>query len=583
MKKVLVYLKDYRKECVLAPLFKMTEAIFELFVPLIIASIIDNGIGSANKGLLIRDFLLLVILGVVGWIVAITAQYFSAKAATGFATKLRHHLFRHLLSLSYTEVDTIGISTMITRMTSDINQAQNGVNMFLRLFLRSPFVVFGAMIMAFTIDVRCALTFVFAIVGLFVIVSFITVKNIQMLEVVQGKLDRVLQRTRENLVGVRVIRAFCREEREVEAFQNENGILAVEQKRAGSVSAFMNPLTYILINIAIILLIQTGAFQVSLGKLTQGEVVALYNYMSQILVELVKLANLIVTLSKAMASINRISDILVIDNSMENGICKSDVEDENMTEQYNVFDHVGLAYAGNSEESLSDISFTVKKGQTIGVIGGTGCGKTSLVHLLPRFYDVTSGNVMIAGKNVKEYDVDYLREKVSIVMQKAVLFKGTIRSNLLWRKETASDEELSKAIAIAQAADVVEAKGGLSGTIEQGGRNLSGGQKQRLSIARALVGEPDILILDDSSSALDYATDARLRKAIKESTKGMTTFIVSQRTASIQHADCILVLEDGLLVGKGTHQELLQSCEVYREIYESQYQVNSDSKKGGTA
>lgn len=585
MKRVFVYLKDYIKECVLAPLFKMTEAIFELFVPLIIANMIDRGIGGENQGLLIRDFGLLVALGVIGWGVAITAQYFSAKAATGFATKLRHHLMKHLLSLSYTEVDTIGTSTMITRMTSDVNQAQNGVNMFLRLFLRSPFVVFGAMIMAFTIDAKCAMTFVFAIVGLFLIVSLITVKNIQMLELVQGKLDRVLQRTRENLTGVRVIRAFCREEREVESFRKENAILATEQKKAGSVSALMNPLTYVLINVAIILLIQTGAIQVSLGNLSQGEVVALYNYMSQILVELVKLANLIVTLSKAMASINRISDVLAIENSMKNG-SETKLDGQASTgreDAYIVFDRVSLTYAGNAEESLSDISFSVKKGETVGVIGSTGCGKTSLVHLLPRFYDVTSGSVMINGKNVKEYDTETLRETISIVMQKAVLFKGTIRDNLLWRKESATDEELTKAIAIAQAEDVVASKGGLQGKIEQNGRNLSGGQKQRLSIARALVGEPDILILDDSSSALDYATDANLRKALKESTKNMTTFLVSQRTSSIQHADKILVLDDGALVGVGTHQELLQHCDVYREIYDSQYQAASDDKKGGNA
>lgn len=575
MKRLLIYLKDYKKECVLAPLFKMLEASFELFVPLVIASMIDNGIAGQDKGILVRDFGILVLLGFIGLVVAVTAQFFSAKAAVGFATKVRHHLFEHLMGLSFTEIDTLGTSTMITRMTSDVNQAQTGVNMFLRLFLRSPFVVFGAMIMAFTIDFKCALYFVFAIVGLSIVVFTIMALNIPMMKNVQKKLDEVLRRTRENLTGVRVLRAFCREEDEVAEFKNSNEALTAVQKKSGSISGLMNPLTYVLINIAIVLLIYTGAVRVSLGDLSQGEVVALYNYMSQILVELVKLANLIVTLNKAMASANRISEVFAIESSMADGTkeLKTVAQDlEGAEEQpYIHYDHVCLTYSGSKEESLTDIDFTVKKGQTVGVIGGTGCGKTSLVHLLPRFYDVSKGAVMLDGINVKEYKQEELREKVSIVMQKAVLFKGSIRQNLQWRKADATDEEIMEAVTAAQALDVVEKKGGLDGEIEQNGRNLSGGQRQRLSIARALVGNPEIIILDDSSSALDFATDAALRKSLKELKGEPIVFIVSQRTSSIQHADLILVLEDGDLVGKGTHDELLKSCEVYQEIYMSQY------------
>lgn len=575
MKRLLVYLKDYKKECVLAPLFKMLEASFELFVPLVIASMIDNGIAGQDKGILVRDFGILVLLGFIGLVVAVTAQFFSAKAAVGFATKVRHHLFEHLMGLSFTEIDTVGTSTMITRMTSDVNQAQTGVNMFLRLFLRSPFVVFGAMVMAFTIDFKCALYFVFAIVGLSVVVFTIMALNIPMMKNVQKKLDEVLRRTRENLTGVRVLRAFCREEDEVAGFKKSNEALTAVQKKSGSISGLMNPLTYVLINIAIVLLIYTGAVRVSLGDLSQGEVVALYNYMSQILVELVKLANLIVTLNKAMASANRISEVFAIESSMVDGTkeMKTAAQDLEATEEqpYIHYDHVCLTYSGSKEESLTDIDFTVKKRQTVGVIGGTGCGKTSLVHLLPRFYDVSKGAVMLDGINVKEYKQEELREKVSIVMQKAVLFKGSIRENLQWRKADATDEEIMEAVKAAQALDVVEKKGGLDGEIEQNGRNLSGGQRQRLSIARALVGNPEIIILDDSSSALDFATDAALRKSLKELKGEPTVFIVSQRTSSIQHADLILVLEDGDLVGKGTHEELLKSCEVYQEIYMSQY------------
>ncbi len=586
MKRLLIYLKEYKKECVLAPLLKMLEASFELFVPLVIASIIDTGIAGNEKGLLIRDFGLLVLLGLIGLVVAVTAQYFSAKAAVGFATKLRHHLFSHLMGLSFTEIDTVGTATMITRMTSDVNQAQTGVNMFLRLFLRSPFVVFGAMVMAFTIDVKCALYFVFAIVGLSVIVFVIMALNIPMMKDVQKKLDTVLLHTRENLAGVRVIRAFCREEDEVENFVKSNEALTVRQKRSGSLSGLMNPLTYVLINVAIVLLIHSGAIKVSMGELTQGEVIALYNYMSQILVELVKLANLIVTLNKALASANRISEVFAMESSMKDGNIdfngkairndigevhlESSTSSENQAD-YITFEHVGLTYAGSAEEALSDISFSVKKGQTIGVIGGTGCGKTSLVHLLTRFYDATSGVVLLNGKNIKAYKQETLLSRIGIVLQKSVLFKGSIRHNLKWRKEDATDEELYAAITAAQALDVVEKKGGLDGEIEQNGRNLSGGQRQRLAIARALVGNPEILILDDSSSALDFATDAALRKSIKELPGEPTVFIVSQRTSSIQHADMILVLDDGALVGKGTHESLLNTCEVYKEIYESQY------------
>ena len=569
MKRLLVYLRDYKKECVLAPLFKMLEASFELFVPLVIASIIDSGIAGNEKGLLIRDFGLLIALGLIGLVAAVTAQYFSAKAAVGFATKLRHHLFKHLMGLSFTEIDKVGTSTMITRMTSDVNQAQTGVNMFLRLFLRSPFVVFGAMVMAFTIDFKCALYFVFAIAGLSVIVFAIMALNIPMMKDVQKKLDTVLLHTRENLAGVRVIRAFCREEDEVESFLRRNEELTAKQKQSGSLSGLMNPLTYVLINVAIVLLIHCGAIKVSMGSLTQGEVIALYNYMSQILVELVKLANLIVTLNKALASANRISEVFAMESSMVDGTEKFEAVD---TEDYIRFSHVGLTYAGSSEEALTDINFSVKKGQTVGVIGGTGCGKTSLMHLLTRFYDATSGEVLLNGKNIKEYKQETLRDTIAIVLQKAVLFKGSIRDNLRWRKEDATDEELMAAVKAAQALDVVEKKGGLDADVEQNGRNFSGGQRQRLAIARSLVGNPQILILDDSSSALDFATDAALRQSIRELPGQPTVFIVSQRTSSIQHADLILVLDDGVLVGKGTHDTLIENCEVYREIYESQYQ-----------
>ncbi len=570
MRKLLVYLKDYKKECILAPLFKMLEASFELIVPLVMASLIDKGIGYGDYQYVYKACFLLIILGMIGLACSVTAQYFSAKAAVNFATNLRHSLFEHLMGLSFTEIDTLGTSTMITRITSDVNQAQTGVNMFLRLFLRSPFVVFGAMIMAFTIDFKAALIFVCAIIGLSLVVFGIMAFNIPMLMEVQKKLDSVLMTTRENLTGVRVIRAFCKEENEISIFRGKNESLTKKQKTSGNLSALMNPITYILINLAIVVLIYSGAIEVSAGNITQGQVVALYNYMSQILVELIKLANLIVTINKAIACGNRISEVFEIQSSMEEYSGKKEKVNVNPDEII-TFNHVSLQYQGTADESLSDISFSVKRGQTVGIIGGTGCGKSSLVHLIKRFYDATKGEVLINGINVKQYKGDELRKLIGIVMQKAVLFHGTIRDNLYWGKENATEEDCENAIELSQSLDVVNKKGGLEAEVEQNGRNFSGGQKQRLSIARTLIGKPDILILDDSSSALDYATDAALRKAIRKLPNNPTVLIVSQRTSSIQFADFILVLDDGKLAGKGTHEELLENCEVYREIYESQY------------
>ncbi len=579
MKRLLIYLQDYKKECVLAPLFKMLEASFELLVPLVIAAIIDTGIGEgAGKEYIVKACFVLFALAFVGLISSVTAQFFSAKAAVGYATKLRAALFKHLQSLSYTEIDNIGTSTMITRMTSDVNQTQTGVNMVLRLFLRSPFVVFGAMIMAFTIDVKSALSFVAAILLLLIVVGGITWISIPLMKRVQGHLDEVLLVARENLVGIRVIRAFCKEEEEVERFAEKNRNLTRGQKRAGSVSALMNPLTYIIINVAIVYLIWTGAIQVDQGILTQGQVVALYNYMSQILVELIKLANLIVTMNKALASANRIADVFEIEPSMQwevqSGLCKDSEKrsaENAAQEDIVVFRDVCLSYAGGGDEALSDIDFTVKRGQTIGVIGGTGSGKTSLVNLIPRFYDVSRGQVLVDGKDVRAYAQEELEKKIAVVPQKAVLFKGTIESNLRWGKEDATMQELEAAVEAAQAADVVAAKGGLSGEVAQAGKNLSGGQRQRLTIARALVKQAPILILDDSASALDMATDARLRAAIRELSYKPTVFIVSQRTNAIMDADQIIVLDDGRVEGIGTHEQLLSACEVYREIYESQF------------
>ncbi len=585
MKKLLVYLKDYKKETVLAPLFKLLEASFELFVPLVMAAIIDNGIANGDRGYIGRMCLVLIALGIIGLTCSITAQYFAARAAVGFAAQMKQALFAHIQSLSFTEMDTVGTSTLITRMTSDANQVQNGVNMVLRLFLRSPFIVFGAMIMAFTIDVKAALVFVAAIPLLSLVVFGIMVITTPMYRKVQGGLDAVLGITRENLTGVRVLRAFNKEESERKRFEAANGALAQMQKAVGRLSALMNPVTYIIINGAVIALVWTGAWQVENGVITQGEVVALVNYMSQILVELIKLANLIVTITKAIACGNRIESIFEMSSSLtdpaaENG--QKAAEDGQKTPSGAsrtqdvpavAFEHVCLTYKNAGAESLTDIDFQARSGQTIGVIGGTGSGKSSLVNLIPRFYDVTKGRVLVDGRDVREYQLSELRGKIGMVLQKAVLFQGTIRENLLWGKEDASDEELYRALEIAQARDFVEEKnGGLDAPVAQGGKNLSGGQRQRLTIARALVRRPSILILDDSASALDYATDARLRKAIREMEEGPTVFIVSQRAASIRHADQIIVLDDGEVAGIGTHEQLLAGCPAYQEIYYSQFE-----------
>ena len=574
MKKLLVYLKAYKKETILAPLFKMLEASFELFVPLVIAAIIDTGIENKDVPYIVRMAIVLVVLAIVGLTCSLTAQYFSAKAAVGFAAKLKSALFAHIESLSFKEIDTLGTSTLITRMTSDINQVQSGVNLVLRLFLRSPFIVFGAMIMAFTIDVKAALIFVVAIPLLAIVVFGIMLVSIPLFKKVQGALDGVLGITRQNLTGVRVIRAFNKEQSEIENFDEKNAVLTGLQKFVGKISALMNPVTFIIVNGAIATLIWVGAIRVDAGILSQGQVVALVNYMSQILVELVKLANLIITVTKAVACGNRIQSVFEIKPSMEEGSRKYSVSSE---DGYAVeFKNVNLCYNEGADNSLTGIDFSVRKGETVGIIGGTGSGKSSLVGLIPRFYDATQGQVLVDGVNVNEYSFDELREHVGIVMQKAVLFKGTIRENLKWGKNDATDEELWAAIDAAQAREFVETKdGGLDFEIAQGGKNLSGGQKQRLTIARALVRKPDILILDDSASALDYATDARLRAAIAALPGNMTVFIVSQRTASIMHADKIIVLDDGQMVGMGTQEELLENCEVYKEIYNSQFKTTS--------
>ena len=564
MKKLLVYLKDYIKESILGPLFKLLESLFELFVPLVIAAIIDTGIENGDTGYIIKMCLVLVLLGFVGLAFSITAQYFAAKASVGFVSKIRHVLFGHIQSLSYSELDQIGTSTLITRMTSDMNQVQNGMNLALRLLLRSPFVVFGAMIMAFTIDVPSAMIFVYVTVVLLIVVFGIMLGSIPLYKKVQQKLDAVMTVTRENLTGVRVIRAFCKEDEETDDFINKNNELTASQKFVGKISALMNPVTYVIINLAIIWLIHTGAVRVEAGILTQGAVVALYNYMSQILVELIKLANLIINITKSIACGNRIQAVLDIKPDLESG---SSSCNEGSVE----FDHVNLRYKNAGADSLSDITFTAAKGETIGIIGGTGSGKSSLVSLIPRFYDAASGEVKVGGVNVKDMDVEQLREKIGVVPQKAVLFHGTIRENMQWGVTNASDDEIMEAIEAAQGLDVIKAKGGLDCEIEQGGKNLSGGQRQRLTIARALVKKPEILILDDSASALDFATDAALRKSLRELDYHPTVFIVSQRTSSIQHADRIIVLDDGAAVGIGTHDELMKSCSVYQEIYNSQF------------
>ncbi len=573
MKKLLVYLSHYKKESVLGPLFKLLEASFELLVPLVMAAVIDKGIAGRDTGYVVRMCLVMVGLGVIGLVCSVTAQYFAAKAAVGFATGVRHALFSHIQSLSYTEMDTLGTSTMITRMTSDVNQVQSGVNMTLRLFLRSPFIVFGAMAMAFTINVKAAMLFVVTIPLLSIVVFGIMLATMPLYKKVQAGLDRVLGSTRENLTGVRVLRAFNKEEEERKRFSERNGALTRMQVFAGRISALMNPMTYVIINGAVVALIWTGAIQVDGGIITQGQVVALVNYMSQILVELIKLANLIVTITKALACASRISAVLETESSMTSPSEEGWTEAMETGERGTVeFSHVELTYKNAGAHSLTDVNFKAERGQTIGIIGGTGSGKTSLVNLIPRFYDATEGAVLVDGRDVKEYPLHVLRDKIGVVPQKAVLFKGTIRDNLRWGKEDAGEEELWEALALSQAKEFVEKKAdGLDTMINQGGKNLSGGQRQRLTIARALVKKPEILILDDSASALDFATDAKLRAAIRGMKERLTVFIVSQRAASIQYADQIIVLDDGEVAGIGSHETLLAGCPVYQEIYYSQF------------
>lgn len=612
MKELLKYIKDYKKECVLGPLFKLLEACFDLTVPIVMAKIIDEGIAKSDSHFILVYGGVLILLAAVGLLSSITAQYFAAKAAVGFATNLRHGLFKHIESLSFTEMDTVGISTLITRMTSDINQMQSGVNMALRLFLRSPFIVFGAAVMAFTVDVKAAIVFAVVIPILAVVVLGIMAVSMPLYRKVQAGLDGILGRTRQNLTGVRVIRAFDKEEAEKEDFNNENQILTNLQLLVGKISALTNPVTYIFLNVALVVLLYVGAIRVDGGLLTQGKVIALVNYMSQILVELIKLANTIVLSTKAVACGNRIQSVFemkpsimddfVSDDEEFGSMKKSDnAESSKLTDEENVlgfekelinksadsiskgaevvFENVDLTYKGAGDKSLENISFTAPAGSTIGIIGGTGSGKSSLVNLIPRFYDATAGKVLIDGKNVKDYKVSEVRSIVGIVMQKAVLFKGSIRENMKWGNDKATDDEINFALENAQAAEIVSGKeGGLDYMIEQSGRNLSGGQKQRFTIARALVRRPKVLILDDSASALDFTTDAKLRKSLKQLGYEPTTFIVSQRTSSIKHADMILVLDDGKVVGKGTHDELLENCEVYHEIYMSQFK---DKKADG--
>lgn len=575
MKQILKYLKEYKKECICAPLFKLLEASFELIVPLVMAAIIDNGITASDKPYIWKMGGVLVLLAAVGLVSSVTAQYFAAKAAVGFSTKLRHILFEKIESLSFSKMDTVGTSTLITRMTSDINQVQSGVNLVLRLFLRSPFIVFGAMAMAFTVNVRAAMVFVVTIPLLSIVVFSVMAASLPLYKKVQSSLDTVLSHTRENLEGTRVIRAFNKQNDEIDSFNSDNELLTNMQQVVGRISALTNPLTFIIINIATIAVIVSGGKQVYAGILTQGEVVALVNYMSQILVELIKLANLIVQVTKAVACGNRIADVLSIPSKLPEKNPKLIGAKDGAPEVE--FDHVCMTYEGAADETLTDISFTVQKGQTIGIIGGTGSGKSSLVNLIPRFYDATKGTIRIQGNDINDYDAVQLRDKIGVVMQKAVLFAGTIADNLRWGKNDATEEEMWKALDIAQATEVVKGKeGGLDYMIEQGGKNLSGGQKQRLTIARAVVKDPDILILDDSASALDFATDASLRAALKNMHGDKTIFIVSQRTSSIQFADNIIVLDDGQMVGFGPHEELLETCETYKEIYDSQFKKESD-------
>ena len=574
MKQLMMYLKDYKKESILAPLFKLLEAFFELLVPLVMANIIDYGISNRNMGYIGKMGLLLLLLGVVGLASSITAQFFAAKAAVGFSTQLRQALFDHIEDLSFTDIDKAGTSTMITRMTSDVNQVQSGINMTLRLFLRSPIIVFGAMIMAFTIDVKCALIFVVAIPLLSVVVFGIILSTIPMYKKVQAKLDQVLGITRENLTGVRVIRAFHQEAKESDRFRENNEALSAMQIFVGKISACMNPVTYIIVNGAIIALIYTGAVQVNIGNLSQGEVVAIINYMNQILVELVKLANLIVTMTKALACADRVASVFDIGADA----AYVETQDQKLADKVDKsapfldFKHVSLTYQGAGAPTLQDMNFTVNRGDTVGIIGGTGSGKTSLVNLIPGFYPATEGEILLEGRDIRTMSDEELRGRIGVVPQKAVLFKGTIRSNLQWGKPDATEEEMWKALELAQASEVVDGKPGkLDATVAQNGKNFSGGQRQRLTIARALVRNPEILILDDSASALDYATDAKLRAAIRTLEDKTTTFIVSQRASTIRHADKIIVLDDGEIAGMGTHDELLKDCTVYQEIYYSQY------------
>ncbi len=574
MKRLMMYLKDYKKESILAPLFKLLEAFFELLVPLVMANIIDYGISNRNMGYIGKMGLLLLLLGVVGLASSITAQFFAAKAAVGFSTQLRQALFDHIEDLSFTDIDKAGTSTMITRMTSDVNQVQSGINMTLRLFLRSPIIVFGAMIMAFTIDVKCALIFVVAIPLLSVVVFGIILSTIPMYKKVQSKLDQVLGITRENLTGVRVIRAFHQEAKEADRFRENNEALSAMQIFVGKISACMNPVTYIIVNGAIIALIYTGAVQVNIGNLSQGEVVAIINYMNQILVELVKLANLIVTMTKALACAERVASVFDIGADA----AYVEAQDQKLADKVDKsapfldFKHVSLTYQGAGAPTLQDMNFTINRGDTVGIIGGTGSGKTSLVNLIPGFYPATEGEILLEGRDIRTMSDEELRGRIGVVPQKAVLFKGTIRSNLQWGKPDATEEEMWKALELAQASEVVDGKPGkLDATVAQNGKNFSGGQRQRLTIARALVRNPEILILDDSASALDYATDAKLRAAIRTLEDKTTTFIVSQRASTIRHADKIIVLDDGEIAGMGTHDELLKDCTVYQEIYYSQY------------
>ena len=582
LKKLLIYLREYKKESVLAPLFKMLEAMFDLLVPLVMASIINTGITNGDRTFILTRCGLLILLGVVGLTCSITAQYFAAKAAVGFSTGLRHALFAHIQSLGFTEMDQLGTSTLITRMTSDINQVQSGLNLFLRLFLRSPFIVFGSVVMAFLVNARAAVIFVVTIPLLSVVVFGIMLWTMPLYRKVQGSLDGILGIARENLTGVRVIRAFGREHQEKERFEQGNEQLVHGQLFVGKISSLMNPLTYVIINLAIVVILNTGAVQIQSGTLMQGDVVALVNYMSQILVELVKLANLIIQVTKALACADRAASVLSVKPGMQFGVdpAKSEKMKNTPDETEEVaFDHVSFTYAGAGAEALSNVHFTVKKGQTVGIIGGTGSGKSTLVNLIGRFYDATDGTIRIAGRDIRSYSREELRRKIGVVMQKAQLFSGTIRSNLLWGDQNATDEALWSALRTAQAESFVrEKEKGLDDPVEQGGRNLSGGQKQRLTIARALVSNPEILILDDSASALDFATDAALRRAICELDEELTVFIVSQRTSSLRHADLILVLDDGLVVGMGSHSQLMEHCPVYREIHESQF-----GKAGGQA